>query len=417
MTVTDDTAGETPGDLYYDPIDVDIDADVHAVWRRLRDEAPLYWNGKYEFFAVSRYDDVLRAVLDTDTFSSAHGTTIDMMGPGRLDQMGLKMMIFMDPPEHGWHRKVVNRAFTPRTVAALEERLVRLCNELLDEIGDRSEFDFVQDYGAIIPPTMILALCGFPEGHEDEWRRGVDSMLSVSPNGEPQSMEDREAAIISADGALGSSLFQMLPELIEERRHTPQDDLMSVLVGSDLDEDGTVRKLTDEEILSFVLLLSAAGTETVARLLGWAGSLLDQHPDQRAELVADASLIPNAVEECLRFEAPSPVNGRWVMSDVEFQGQTVPAGSRLLMLNGSANRDSRHFPEGDRFDIHRTIDRHLSFGYGAHFCVGAALARIEGHIAIREMLKRHPTWEVDRGGAEMIQTTTVRGYSLLPVSV
>jgi cytochrome P450 len=413
MTVTDDT----PGDLYYDPIDVDIDADVHSVWRRLRDEAPLYWNDKYEFFAVSRYDDVLRAVLDTDTFSSAHGTTIDMMGPDRLEQMGLKMMIFMDPPEHSWHRKVVNRAFTPRTVAALEDRLIRLSNSLLDRIDGQAEFDFVQDYGAIIPPTMILALVGFPEGYEDEWRRGVDSMLSVSPSGEPQSLEAREQAIIGDDGALGSSLFQMLPELIEERRKAPQDDLMSVLVESDLDEDGTVRKLSNEEILSFVLLLSAAGTETVARLLGWAGSLLDQHPDQRAELVADPSLIPNAVEECLRYEAPSPVNGRWVMSDVEFQGRTVPAGSRLLMLNGSANRDERHFADADRFDVHRTIDRHLSFGYGAHFCVGAALARIEGHIAIREMLQRHPTWEVDRSGAEMIQTTTVRGFSKLPVRV
>ena len=409
MTTTEESTG---GDLYYDPIDVEIDANAQTVWRRLRDEAPLYWNEKYEFFAISRYDDVLRAILDTDTFSSAHGTTVDMMA---AEPFGMKIMIFMDPPEHSWHRKVVNRAFTPRTVAALEERLVRLCTSLLDGIDGR-EFDFVQDYGAIIPPTMILALVGFPEGYEDEWRRGVDSMLSVSASGQPRTDEET-AALMASEGAFGSSLFQMLPELIEERRHTPQDDLMSVLVHSDLDEDGTLRKLTDEEIFSFVLLISAAGTETVARLLGWAGSLLDEHPGERAALAGDASLIPNAVEELLRYEAPSPVNGRWVMADVEFQGQVVPKGSKLLMLNGSANRDERHFPDADRFDVRRTIDRHLSFGYGAHFCVGAALARIEGHIAIREMLKRFPTWEVDRERAKMIQTATVRGYSSLPVRV
>ena len=160
---------------------------------------------------------------------------------------------------------------------------------------------------------------------------------------------------------------------------------MSVLVNSDLDEDGTLRKLNDAEIFSFVLLLSVAGTETVARLLGWAGSLLDEHPDERAKLVEDPSLIPNAVEECLRFEAPSPVNGRWVNADVEFHGQVIPKDSKLLVLNGSGNRDERHFPDADRFDVTRQIDRHLSFGYGAHFCVGAALARLEGHIALREL--------------------------------
>ena len=166
-----------------------------------------------------------------------------------------------------------------------------------------------------------------------------------------------------------------------------------------------------------MLLISAAGTETVARLLGWVGSLLDEHPDQRERLVADPSLIPNAVEECLRYEAPSPVNGRWVTTDSEFHGRIVPAGSKLLLLNGSGNRDERHFPDPERFDVGRSIDRHLSFGYGAHFCVGAALARMEGHVALREILRRHPTWEVDRERTEMVHTSTVRGFAKLPVRV
>ena len=192
---------------------------------------------------------------------------------------------------------------------------------------------------------------------------------------------------------------------------------MSVLAHTDLDEDGQLRKLNDAEIFSFVLLLSAAGTETVARLLGWAGSLLDQHPDERAKLVADPSLIPNAIEECLRYEAPSPVNGRWVTADAEFHGETIPAGSKLLMINGSGNRDERHFPDADRFDVTRQIDRHLSFGYGTHFCVGAALARMEGQIALREILKRYPAWSVDRDRTTMVHTSTVRGYAKLPVQV
>jgi cytochrome P450 len=417
MTTTDGTA---TGDLYYDPYDYDVDANAQAIWKRMRDEAPVYWNDKYEFFALTRYDDIMRAVLDVETFSSAHNTTLEMMTP---EPSGFPMMIFMDPPRHTWHRKVVSRAFTPKTVSVLEQRVTRLCCGLLDDLDGRSEFDFVEDYGAIIPPTMILALVGFPEGFEQEWRRGVDTMLSVDSvlgdnDARVQAVRAAEEGdLLTAADAFGAELFSVLPGLIEERRREPQDDLMSVLVHTDLDEDGTLRKLTDEEVFSFVLLLSAAGTETVARLLGWVGSLLDQHPDERTLLAEDPSLIANGIEECLRYEAPSPVNGRWVTADVEFHGQVIPKDSKLIMINGAGNRDERHFPEADRFDVRRAIDRHLSFGYGAHFCVGAALARLEGQVALREMLARHPTWEVDRDRAEMVHTSTVRGYAKLPVRV
>ena len=397
-------------DLYYDPFDFDVDANAESIWRRLRDESPVYWNERHEFFALSRYDDVLNVTLDTERFTSTHSTSLEQMGPER-SPMADTMMIYMDPPQHTWHRKVVSRAFTPRTMAALEDRVARLCNTLLDQIDGRDEFDLIADYGGIIPPTVILALLGFPDGFEREWARGVDVGLSLGTDGEQQRDD-----LIDATGAMGmGALFQILPGLVEERRNAPQDDLMSVLVNTDLDEDGQLRKLNDAEIFSFVLLLSAAGTETVARLLGWAGSLLDEHPGERAKLVEDPSLIPNAIEECLRFEAPSPVNGRWVNADVEFHGRVIPKDSKLLVLNGSGNRDERHFPDADRFDVTRQIDRHLSFGYGAHFCVGAALARLEGHIALRELLQRYPTWHVDRDRTEMVHTSTVRGYAKLPV--
>ncbi len=402
-------------DLYYDPFDYEIDANVHTVWRRLRDEAPVYRNDKYDFWALSRYDDVLEAILDTERFSSAHGTTLDMMSP---DRFPISMLIFMDPPVHSWHRKVVNRAFTPRKIAGLEERMVTICQNLLDQLEGRSEFDFVQEYAGIIPPTMIMNLVGFPEDMVEEWRKGIDNMLAVSPDGTVG--EQRSAAMEAMDSleaSAGGLLLQVLPELMKERRKEAKEDLLSVLVHAEVDEGGTLRRLTDEEIFAFVMLLSAAGSETVARLLGWVATLLDRHSDQRAELVSTPELIQNAIEECLRYEAPSPVQGRWVMEDVEFHGQIVSKGSKILLINGSANRDNRHFPDGDRFDIHRNIDRHLSFGYGAHFCVGGALARLEGHVALRELLQRFPTWEVDYRRAEMVHTASVRGYSKLPVLV
>lgn len=402
-------------DLYYDPFDYEIDANVHTVWRRLRDEAPVYRNDKHDFWALSRYDDVLEAILDTERFSSAHGTTLDMMSP---DRFPISMLIFMDPPVHSWHRKVVNRAFTPRKIAGLEERMVTICQNLLDQLEGRSEFDFVQEYAGIIPPTMIMNLVGFPEDMVEEWRKGIDNMLAVSPDGTVG--EQRSAAMEAMDSleaSAGGLLLQVLPELMKERRKEAKEDLLSVLVHAEVDEGGTLRRLTDEEIFAFVMLLSAAGSETVARLLGWVATLLDRHSDQRAELVSTPELIQNAIEECLRYEAPSPVQGRWVMEDVEFHGQIVSKGSKILLINGSANRDNRHFPDGDRFDIHRNIDRHLSFGYGAHFCVGGALARLEGHVALRELLQRFPTWEVDYRRAEMVHTASVRGYSKLPVLV
>ena len=402
-------------DIDYNPIDYEIDANAHAIWRRMRDEAPLYRNDEHDFWALSRYDDVLPAMLDTETYSSASGTTIELL---RTEMPKIPMMIFMDPPEQGWHRQIVSRAFTVRTMSRLEARITKLCNDLLDDLQGRDEFDFLVDYGSVIPPTMILALLGFPEGYEREWRDHVNAGLTVTEDGIHDGRPDQSMQMLVEGEGIGmATLMEILPDLLEQRRREPQDDLMSVLVNSELDEGGTKRPLEDTEIFSFLFLIASAGTETVGRLLGWVATLLDQHPDQRRLLVDDPRLIENAIEECLRYEAPSPVNGRRVTRDVSFHGQTVPRGASLLLLNGSANRDERHFPDADRFDVQRRIDRHLSFGYGAHFCIGAALARLEGQIALREFLKRHPTWEVDYDRAEMVHTTTVRGYAKVPVRV
>ena len=403
----------TPAEPYYDPYDYDVDANAHAVWKQLRDEAPLYWNEKYGFYALSRFDDVLPAMLDTETFSSAHATVIEIMS-AEFNPGGL--MIFMDPPEHTHMRKLVSRAFTPRAINDLEERVRRLCGMYLDPFVGTEGFDYVDQFAALLPPTVILALVGFPDELAGAWRERIDDMFHMEQGDQGFAGNNDFVDAGNLQGQQVVEVFDMLPDLIAERRKAPKDDLISVLVQSDLElDDGTTRKLEDWEMGAFVGILSIAGTETVARLLSWAALLLAQNPDQRRMLVDNPSIIPNAIEETLRMEAPSPVNARWVNRDLEYYGQTVPANSKLVLLNGSANRDERHFVDPDRYDVNRKIDRHLSFGYGAHFCVGAALARLEGRIALEETLKRFPTWDVDESQLEWVHTSTVRGFSKVPI--
>jgi cytochrome P450 len=398
---------------YYDPYDYDIDASATAVWKRLRDEAPLYYNDKYDFFALSRFDDVLPAMLDTTTFSSAHMTVLEMMTP---EKNSGGMMIFMDPPEHTHLRKLVSRAFTPRAINGLEDRVRRLCTGYLDQFVGEETFDYVDDFAALVPPAVILALLGFPEEAANEWRKGIDSMFHMEQTDDGFAGRADRRTPEDIQAASTQLLFQQLPSMLEERRRTPREDLVSVLVHSDLEEeDGSTRKLTDAEIGSFVTLLSIAGTETVARLLSWAAVLLARNPDQRAVLVDDPRIIPNGIEEMLRYEAPSPVNARWVTRDLEYYGQPVPRDSKMILLNGSADRDERHFEDPDVFDVRRKIDRHVAFGYGTHFCVGAALARLESRIAIEETLRRFPTWEIDDAELEWVHTSTVRGFAKVPI--
>jgi cytochrome P450 len=212
------------------------------------------------------------------------------------------------------------------------------------------------------------------------------------------------------------NLWGYFSRYVAERRGDPRDDVMTDLLEAQITlEDGSARRLSDVEVLVFIALLSGAGNETVARLLGWAGMLLARHPEQRRRLLAEPGLIPNAVEELLRYEAPSPVQARTVMRDVRLYDRTVPVGSRMLLLTGAAGRDEREFDDPDRFDVGRRFERHVSFGYGIHFCLGAALARLEGRIALEETLARFPVWTVDEAQAEMVHTSTVRGWAKLPI--
>jgi cytochrome P450 len=200
------------------------------------------------------------------------------------------------------------------------------------------------------------------------------------------------------------------------REQHPSDDVMTELLNAEYEDvDGQRRKLTRTELLNYVNLLAAAGNETTTRLIGWMGTVLADHPDQRRQVVDDRGLVADTVEEVLRYEPPAPHVGRYVARDAEFQGETVPEGSAILFLVGAANRDERRFEHGDTFDIHRPSMSHLSFGYGAHFCLGAALARLEGRVALDELLTRFPEWDVVRGQARISPTSTVRGWETLPI--
>jgi cytochrome P450 len=391
-------------ELYWDPFDPVIDADPHPVWRRMRDEAPVYRNDRYDFWALSRHDDVEAAHRDWHTYSSAHGTVLELMSPNELSGTG--MMIFLDPPEHSRLRALVSRAFTPRRMNALEDHIRELCHELLGPWGS-DPFDYVEDFGAQLPSLVITELLGVPLADRTMVKEWIDTTFHIEPG----------VGMVN-DVALGAriKLHEYLLDQVVARRAAPGDDLLSGLVEAEItDEDGTTRRLSDEECTAFSNLLISAGTETVARLLGWAAVLLDGHPDQREHLVADPALIPNAVEELLRYEAPSPVQGRWLTAPVELHDVAIPADSKILLLTGSAGRDERAYPDADRFDVRRHYDQHVSFGHGIHFCLGAALARLEGRVAIEETLRHHPAWEVDHDRSVRLHTSTVRGWSSVPV--
>jgi cytochrome P450 len=391
-------------EIRYDPFDYEIDADPHPIWRRMRDEAPLYRNDEFDFYALSRFEDVMHASLDTETYSSAYGTVLDMMAdePGNSP-----MMIFQDPPEHTRLRKLVSRAFSPRRMSELEPRIREIARSYLEPFADSSGFDYVAEFGAKLPVMVIGSMLGVPVEDQDHIRILTDELLHRD---EGETDSSVRMARINKD------LFGYFARYITERRTNPRDDMMTDLVQAEIElEDGSRSRLSDEQILAFIALLSGAGNETVARLIGWTGVLLSKNPGERQKLVDNPELIPNAVEELLRYEAPSPVQGRRTTRDAEWHGQKLPTGSKLLLLTGSAGRDERHYEDADAFRVEREIDRHVSLGFGAHFCLGASLARMEGRVAIEETLRLFPEWEVDERGAERVHTSTVRGYAKLPI--
>lgn len=390
-------------ELYYDPFDYGIDDDPYPIWQRMRAEAPLYYNEKYNFYALSRYDDVAQALPDWQDYRSGHGTAPDILFSGIEVPPGI--LLFEDPPLHDLHRRLLSRVFTPRRMSAVEGQVREFCCRALDPLRDLDGFDFVTQLGAVLAMRTIGYLLGIPESDQQVIRDGTDERITVGSDG--------------SAGDISTTIFQdsmaAFVEYIDWRARHPSDDLMTDLLTAEVEgADGELRPLDRGEVLAYTTMIAGAGNETSARLIGFMGQLLGEHPDQRRELVANPALIPAAVEETLRFEAPSPVQARYVARDVDWHGQRVAEGSYLLLLNGSANRDDRQFADPDRYDIHRKTG-HLSFGQGIHFCLGAALARLEARVAFEEVFKRWTDWQVDHANAQRARTSSVRGWSRMPV--
>ncbi|MEZ0365189.1 cytochrome P450 [Mycobacterium sp. pUA109] len=395
--------GASAIELYYDPFDVGIDDNPYPVWQRMRDETPLYYNEKYNFYALSRYEDVARELPNWETYRSGRGTTADILFNNLEVPPGI--LLFEDPPLHDLHRRLLSRVFTPRRMLAVEDLIRGFCARELDPLIVAGGFDFIADLGAMMPMRTIGYLLGIPEKDQEAIRDRNGAFIDVAEGRKPGAVNEKMFA----------DTIVMFAEYIEWRANHPSDDLMTELLRAEIDEpDGTRRPLSRTEVLSYTAMIAGAGNETTARLIGFMGQLLADHPEQRRELVSDPALIPGAIEETLRYEAPSPVQARYVARDAEHYGRLVPEGSFMLLLNGSANRDPRHFADPDRFDIHRR-GGHLSFGQGLHFCLGSALARLEARVAFEEVLKRWPEWDVDYANAERAHTASVRGWARLPV--
>lgn len=393
----------TTSTLYYDHYDVAIYADPYPVYRRLRAEAPLYYNEQHGYYALSQFADIERALTDPGTFISGRGAVVELIKSGLPIPPGV--FIFEDPPVHTMHRRLLAGVFTPRKVAALEPAIREFTARSLDPFAGADEFDFVADLGAQMPMRVIGMLLGIPEGDQEAIRTHLDDSLRTEA-GKP----------MRSKGAVPSG--EIFADYIDWRAEHPSDDIMTDLLQAEFeDETGARRRLTRGEILTYVTVIAGAGNETTNRLIGWTGKVLADHPDQRRALAASPGLIPNAIEELLRYEPPAHHQARYVARDVELQGQLVPEGSIMLLLTGSGNRDDRQYADGDRFDIHREAGATLSFGRGIHFCLGAALARLEGRIALEEILKRFPEWEVDTERAKLASTSTVRGWESLPAGL
>ncbi len=370
----------------------------------LRNEEPCSYNQKLDFYALFRFEDVWQATLDWETYSSSLGPTLENRGeiPGEL-----MSIIGMDPPRHVRIRNLVSKGFTPRKIAALEDEMRRIARHYLDPLRGARECEFQETLSNKLPMDVISALLGIPPEHRDTYRLNVDRGLARDP-------ETGKPPPGAAEGMMQNSQYVL--ELLGKRRAEPKEDLVSLLAHAEYEDvDGVVKKLSDPEAVAFVGLLAAAGSETTTKLLGNCMVYLARHPDQRVRLWQDPALASGAIEEVLRYDAPSQFQGRVALRTVRVHGVTIPEGARVALVTGAACRDEREFPEPDRFDIDRRPERQLYFGHGHHVCIGKALARLETRVVLDEVRERFPRYEVDEGGLTRTYQAHVRGFATVPI--
>jgi cytochrome P450 len=395
------------GTVDFDPFGTEFFEDPSDTYRRLRDEAPVFHSDRYDFYALSRYDDVAAASLDWQRFSSEHGVDLHTLMSGR--DMPVDLIIMMDPPAHDRMRALVSRVFTPRAIAALDPMIRDVVTDAADALAGRDTVDAVADFAALFPVEVISRMLGVPAADRQQLRLWIDVMLHREP-GDPAPTQ----AGIDAGIAAGTYYFEM----VADKRLHPGDDMLSRLAQVEVDRgDGTSTGLDDAEIAGFAMLLGGAGAETVTKLFGNAVVLFDQHRDQWQLVLDDPGTIPAAIEEILRYLPPSQYQGRWSAADIELHGTTIPAGHPVLLVTGAATRDERAYEDPDRFDITRPASLSLAFGYGVHSCIGAALARSESRIALELLRERYPNFEVDRDGLRRVHMSNVAGYCHVPIRV
>ena len=391
----------------FDPLSADFFDDPYDTYRWLRDEAPVYHNEKYGFWALSRFADVVSAHRDWKTFSSEHGLTIDQLTDPNAGVKGTSI-IMMDPPEHDRMRKLVSRVFTPRAMAALEPMVRNVISSYLDPLEGAESFDAVADFAAPFPVEVISVMLGVPKADRQQIRHWTDMMLRREEGNPKPSHASIEASLLQ----IGYFL-----ELIAEKRKHPTDDMVTRLTEVEVEEeDGSTHRLTDAEIAGFATLLAAAGSETVTKLVGSGVVLFARNPDEWRKLLDDPEKVPAAVEEVLRYWAPSQYQGRFTHRSAEYEGGTIPEGVPVFLVTGAANRDEREYEDPDNFDIDRELGLRVGLGHGIHACLGAALARLESRVAFDELRERMPAYSVDDSGLRRVQMSNVAGFSNVPVS-
>ena len=383
----------------YDPYDPQVQADPYPSYERLRREAPVYQNESLGFWALSRFGDVLGALHDPVTFSSASGITI-----GTSADVLLPMMSMRDPPRHDRLRALVSRAFTPRSIAALEPRVVEIAEGFADDIWNDGGGDLVKGFTEALPTQVIAEMLGVDPGDRAFFKERSNQLVRANPLDRSGRQQGLEAA---------TALYSYLGGVIEERRSAPRDDLISSLLGATVDGE----RLTDDELVGFCFLLLVAGNETTTNLLGNALVALDAHPWSRHAVEKRELGLPAVVEEVVRFESPVQGLARTTTSDVVVGDSSIPAGSSVLLLFASANRDEAEFPDPDRFDPSRRLDRHLGFGHGIHHCLGAALARLEARAGLACLLDRRPRYELCDSPVDWLDSGLVRGPRTLVATV
>jgi cytochrome P450 len=393
----------------FDPFSDEYFNDPTEMYRRLRDEAPVFHSERYGFYALSRFDDVVSAHRDWRGFSSGHGVDLSTLSQDPELIRSFRSMIMMDPPEHDRFRELVSRVFTPRAVTALEPMIREAIGETLAPLEGATHLDVVADFSALFPVEIISRMLGVPEGERQQIRHWLDLSLHREPGQMDPTPEGSQAGI-----EMGTYFYG----LVGQKRANPADDMLTRLTQVTVDRgDGVEARLDDVEIAGFATLLGGAGAETVTKLVGNAAVLFARHPDQWAKVLDDAGTIPRAVEEILRYLPPSQYQGRFSVEDRSFEGGEIPAGFPVLLITGAATRDPRAFEQPDDFDIEREPSVAIGLGHGVHSCLGAALARMESRIAIEEFARRWPRWEIDDDGLRRVHMSNVAGYSNVPVRV